>query len=265
MAIKNVAVIGLWQPRNPITQALLPAGFTVTAITRDSSTSTFPADVQVRKADLSSLESLTKAFAGQDAVICTTATSEAGNQNILADAAVAAGVKRFIPSEFGFNIRAGKISHQTIEKLPYMVAKKEAVDHLEELAAENLGFTWTGLATNMWLDWALDQCLFPISPSARTTTIFDSGNSLISTCTLSFIGQAVVAILQREQETANEYLSIVQFTITMNQLLKLFASELGMKEEDFTVTHVKSADLEKNGHEKLAKGDYIGGINVLMA
>ncbi|KAK3947061.1 hypothetical protein QBC32DRAFT_103024 [Pseudoneurospora amorphoporcata] len=182
-----------------ITQALLSSGFTVTAVTRESSTSTFPAEVQVRTADLSSLESLTKAFAGQDAVICNIATSEAGNQKFLADAAVAAGMKRFIPSEFGFNTRPGKISHPVVEQLPYMVAKKETVDYLEELAAKNLGFTWTGLATNMWLDWALDRGLFPISPFNRSAAIYDSGNGPISACTLDFIGQAVVAILQREQ------------------------------------------------------------------
>ncbi|KAA8620662.1 hypothetical protein SMACR_07262 [Sordaria macrospora] len=33
-----------------------------------------------------------------------------------------------------------------------MVVKKETVDYLEELTAKNPGFTWTGLATNMWLD-----------------------------------------------------------------------------------------------------------------
>lgn len=112
---------------------------------------------------------------------------------------------------------------------------------------------------------ALDQGLFPISPSARTATIYDSGNGPISACTLDFVGQAVVAILQRAEETANKYLSIVQFTLTMNQLLKQFAAELGVKEKDFSVTRVKSADLEKEGREKLAKGDYMGGINVLMA
>lgn len=112
---------------------------------------------------------------------------------------------------------------------------------------------------------ALDQRLFPISLSARTATIYDSGNGPISACTLGFIGQAVVAILQREQETANKYLNVVQFTITMNQLLKQFATELGVKEDDFAVTRVKSVDLEKDGQEKLAKEDYMGGINILMA
>lgn len=125
----------------------------MTAISRESSEAIFPVDVQLRKANFTSLGSLTKALAGQDAVVCTIATSEAGNQKILADAAVAAGVRRFIPSEFGFNTRLGKISHPVVAKLPYMVEKKETVDYLEELAAKNSGFTWTGLATNMWLDW----------------------------------------------------------------------------------------------------------------
>lgn len=112
---------------------------------------------------------------------------------------------------------------------------------------------------------ALEQGLFPIKPFTREATIYDSGNGPISTCTLGFIGQAVVAILQREQETVNKYLSVVQFTITMNQLIKAFASGMGIKEEDFTITRVKSAELERQGQEKLANGDLMGGIDILMA
>ena len=46
----------------PITKALLAAGFKVTAVTRESSNSTFPANVDVRKADLTSVESVAKAL-----------------------------------------------------------------------------------------------------------------------------------------------------------------------------------------------------------
>lgn len=88
-------------------------------------------------------------------------------------------MKRFIPSEFGFNTRPGKISHPVVEGLPYMLAKREVVDYLETLAAGNKegnkeegrnkkgekvgnkeGFTWTGLATGVWVDWV---CFFYFS------------------------------------------------------------------------------------------------------
>lgn len=128
----------------------MAAAFTVTAITRESSTSTFPSEVAVRKADLSSVQSLTKAFEGQDAVVAAVATPTAlGGQNVLADAAVAADVKRFIPSEFGINTR--QLDGEVMGTM--LSGKKAAVDYLIEQAKNNPTFTWTGIATGLFFDW----------------------------------------------------------------------------------------------------------------
>ncbi len=135
-------------------KALLAAGFHVTAISRESSTSTFPAGVEVRKADLSSTESLTKAFAGQDAVVSTVATLAAlGEQQPITDAALAAGVKRLIPSEFGHNTQT--LSDPTLAKM--LGGKTVALEYIIKKAEENPGFTWTGLSTSMFFDWVSDH------------------------------------------------------------------------------------------------------------
>ena len=53
------------------------------------------------RANYDSAKSLKAAFQGQDAVISLVGGTALGDQNKLIDAAIAAGVKRFLPSEYG--------------------------------------------------------------------------------------------------------------------------------------------------------------------
>ena len=69
-------------------------------------------------------------------------------QKLAVDAAIVAGVKRFIPSEFGINTR--RVRDQPIGKI--VAGKIAIVDYLEEKAKENSGFTWTGLTTGLFFD-----------------------------------------------------------------------------------------------------------------
>ncbi|KAK3348967.1 isoflavone reductase [Lasiosphaeria hispida] len=251
MAIKTVAVIGAsGNIGAPIVKSLLEAGFKVTAITRESSTSTFPEGVEVRKTDLASIESVTKAFAGQDAVISTIASAEIGNQNIFADAAIAAGVKRYIPSEFGHNSRPGKLQGPAAALL---AGKTKAVDYLIEQAKTHPEFTWTGVSTSPFFDWGLDMGVFGIDFKNKTARIFDSGNQPASACTLAFVGEATVAVLQHEEETANKYIEVAEFQVTQNQIIAILEEESGAK---FTVSREKTSDLARIGLEKISRGEY---------
>jgi hypothetical protein len=133
----------------PVIAALLKSGFDVTAITRPESTAKFPVKVTVKKVDTTSADALTEALKGQDAVISTVGTAAAGAQKIMIDAAVAAHVKRFIPSEFGYNLqeaRGTKVGG-------LLKAKLEIADYLIELSQKHEWFTWTGLSTGTLFDW----------------------------------------------------------------------------------------------------------------
>ena len=85
----------------PVLEHLISCNFTVTVLTREDSTSTFPTGVKVLKVDYASEESLTAALQGQDALISTLANKVISSQDILIKAAIAAFVYRIIPSEFG--------------------------------------------------------------------------------------------------------------------------------------------------------------------
>lgn len=79
---------------------LLKSNFNITVLSREGSSAVFPEGVKVVKTDYS-ISSLTKALTGQDAVVSMLPIVALAEQQKVAEAALAAGVKRFIPSEFG--------------------------------------------------------------------------------------------------------------------------------------------------------------------
>lgn len=81
----------------------------ITLLTRTISTAKFPTGAKVIASDFS-LESLTSAFKGQDAVISCIPIVALGEQAVVIEAAIVAGVKRFIPSEYGSDSSVGTTS-----------------------------------------------------------------------------------------------------------------------------------------------------------
>ncbi|KZL68275.1 Rossmann-fold NAD(P)(+)-binding protein (isoflavone reductase) [Colletotrichum tofieldiae] len=249
MSIKTVAVVGasgLVGLR--VVKALLEKGFEVTAISREILNSRIP--IRSRP-NLTSVESLTAAFAGQDAVISaisTVAVIVPGAQDPLIDAAVAAGVKRFIPSEYGLNTRnlEGEILGD------WLKAKTAAVDYLIKKTEESTNFTWTGIGTSLFFDWSITRGIYGISLENRSITIFDSGNQKVSTTSLAFLAEGIVAVLQHPVETANKYINIVEFEVTQNQLHKLFEEETGA---NYTVEHKTADEAEREFLQKYWFGD----------
>lgn len=79
---------------------LLKSDLVLSAVTRETSSAKFPEGITHVKSDFS-LSSLTEVFKGQDAVVSMLPITALGDQAVVIEAAIAAGVKRFIPSEYG--------------------------------------------------------------------------------------------------------------------------------------------------------------------
>ena len=134
-----------------ILKALLEASpsLETTILTRENSKTAEspPKDTKVLTADYNSVSSLAAAFAGQDAVISTIASAAIQEQQTLIDAAVQAGVKRFIPSEFGSNV-----TNEKTQKLSVFAGKVTTVGYLKKKEGE---ITWSALLNGPFLDWGL--------------------------------------------------------------------------------------------------------------
>lgn len=121
--------------------------FDVTVISRKSSESTFDPSLKVVKiSDDYPEDELVQAFAGQDAVVLTTGHGLGGKEFGIVDAAIKAGVKRFMPSEFGSNSQ----NKGAVQMFPMMAPKAKLVDYLR--SKESSGFTWTSIATGIFFD-----------------------------------------------------------------------------------------------------------------
>lgn len=252
--IKNVMVLGAsGSVGPPIVDALLAAGFSVSALSRASSKATFPEGVRVVKTDYSP-DSLVEAFTGQDAVVSTIATFSTDEQFKIVDAAIKAKVRRFLPSEFGVDTSLPNV----IEALPPAKPKVDTVAYLK--SKESTGLSWTAVIVGGFFDWALKIGAIGINATARTALVIDGGDIPCEMTNVGQIGRAVAAVLSPEHldETANQYVYINSFTLTQNQIIKAVETATGDK---FAITPLNSEETWKDGREKLKTGEWeiIGG------
>jgi hypothetical protein len=94
-------------------------------------------------------ESLVKIFVGQEAVVSAVAAGPPiGAQKVMVDAAIQAGVRRFIPSEYG-----SSSIDQPIEDFKKLIAPKtELIGYLREKCRLHPQFSWTCLSGGGLLD-----------------------------------------------------------------------------------------------------------------
>ncbi|VTT77826.1 unnamed protein product [Fusarium fujikuroi] len=209
----------------PITAALIKAGFDVTIITRNESKSTFPDGIPVIRTDYT-LDALTQALHGQDAVACVVGPAGIPLQATMIDAALAAGVKRFIVDDYGW----GPEFRSYPEFEAVRAQRTVGVDRAKEHAGANPDFTWTSIATGNPIDWALKR--FPtmgFDIKNRTAIIYDQGEGYFTGTTLQGIGQSVLGVLQHPDETANQHVKVLSIKTCQNELLEAFQKGTGIE------------------------------------
>ncbi|RPA82823.1 NAD(P)-binding protein [Ascobolus immersus RN42] len=222
--IKNITIVG---SKSVLTQhivsALIAAAFNVTILSRlDTAVeqSAFPPSVVFKSADYASHESLVEALKGTDAVISLIGAMGLASQLALIDAAVSAGVKRFIPSEFGSDLQNAKT-----RALPFLAAKLPSEERLAK-AHEESGLEYDLVVTGLFLEFGLfddvhNLNLLGVSIPNRVADFIDGGNVKISSSSLPFVGSAVASILQHParngfvrvwnmQKTSREVLTVIQ-------------------------------------------------------
>ncbi|KAM7210847.1 hypothetical protein V8F06_013761 [Rhypophila decipiens] len=244
--ITRVAIAGATGNLGPaIVTQLLSAGFKVTALTRDASATKVPAGVSTTTVDYSSLSSLTAALKGQDAVVSTLGSLAVDKQLLLVEAAAAAGVKRFIPSDFGSNT-----VHPKAAALPVYGDKVAVQKLLKEKAAANPNFTYTIILNGPFLDWGI-MVGFVLDAKNKKITLYDGGERLFSATTLESIGKAVVGSFQKFEETKNRPVYVSSAVVSSKGLLEIAKKAVGA--EGWTVTDASTDELVAQAWEELKK------------
>ncbi|KAL2671279.1 hypothetical protein Neosp_013859 [[Neocosmospora] mangrovei] len=245
-AIKTVAIAGAsGDLGSHVFKKFVASDFTIRVLKRAGSESTFPEGTDVVEVDYASVESLTAALKGQDAVVSTLTTLAAGAQETLIEAALVAGVKRFIPSEFGSNLDI-----PNVRALPLFGAKVAIQEKLKALAAEDK-ITYTFVYNSVFLDWGLAHNFF-IDFSKSEATLIDGGNAEFSTTTLSSVADAVVGVVSHPEETKNRVVYIQDTVLTQKKVLEL--AKKANPDKTWTVKEAVLDDLINTANERLAKG-----------
>lgn len=251
--IKNVAVAGATGNLGPsVLKALLASNlFSVTVLTRPSSEHKFPSNANVLRVDYSSPSSLTSALAGQDAVIALFGAELAHVQLPLLDAAIAAGVTRFIPSDFGCD------THNELAKnLPVYAKKVEIQTAVAEHAAKS-EIEYTQIINGPFVDWGFTNG-FLADLGKKTVQIIDGGDTVISGTTREHIGTAVVGVLTHLEETKNRAVYVKNIDFTQNEAVEIGKKLVGG--EGWVVTHAKSEDLEAQAWADLKAQKFDGPL-----
>ncbi|OBT61855.1 hypothetical protein VE03_08828 [Pseudogymnoascus sp. 23342-1-I1] len=255
--IKNVIVIGASGSLGAsIFKALVASNrFNVSVLARPESTNIYAANIKTFQSDYSE-PSLAEAFQGQDAVVCALGAAGLADEIKIIDASVKAGVKRFIPSEYGSNSKNAKAT----TLIPFFGLKAQINAHLE--AQEAKGLTWTGIAAGPIFDWGINIGVVGFNIHTKEALIFDGGDRRFSSSNLSQLGNAVVAVLSNPTTTVNQYLYIDSFTASQNEILATLESETG---EKWTVTKSTTEVAVAEGQALFAKGDFAGLLLLLKA
>lgn len=213
-------------------------------MTRGHDRLSLPENVNTAVVDYNDLESLQKAFTGQDAVVAVTPGQFAEVQFKPIEAAIKAGVYRFIPSEYGVDI-----TNPLARKMPITKTKQEIEKRLVD-AAKAGQLTYSSIYGGSFVEWALSFEEL-ISVKQRKAKIQNGGNIPFTLTRMDDYARAVVGVLSNPSQTENQSIFVQSCRPTQNQLLG-WAQELLPGE-----WKVEYVDTDKNAAtaaQKMAEG-----------
>jgi uncharacterized protein YbjT (DUF2867 family) len=194
---------------------LLEKGFEVTVFTRSqSSIRDLPTEVHVAEVDYSSLSSLADALKGKDAVVSTITSAAIPEQKIIIDAAIQAGVKRFIPADFG-----ALSTDPSAKELPIHIPTAQIRQYLDEKARDGQ-IEYSVFSNGIFLE-LIFSFPFLFDHANRKVELLDNGEHPFSVTRVTSIAKAVAGLLKNPEGTKNRIFYIHDMATTQAQLVKL--------------------------------------------
>ena len=257
------------------TQATPNTQFTITALIRSPSPSSSnsnpkplpPGVTPLQIPDGFPLPDLTSALRSQDAVVVCFPLADVDAHLRIAEASHAAGVRRVIPADFGSVDSRGSYARELVRIFDRKVKVREFLEGLsssslplfpgeregEEEPRNDFGFT--SLVTGHFYDWGLRNGFLHFWPDEKRAEILGDGERRSSLSTLRRVGEAVVGILQADEETyrtqmKGRVLMVQSFCVSQNEVLTVLERVTGQKWD------VRYEDLEGfiKWHKELADG-----------
>ena len=248
---KRVFVVGAaGQIGTPLTKNLLKLGHDVKAVVRKRDESnelklklyeSLGAEVYV-EADTSNVELMSEAMKGYDTVIVCTPANEftvTKMEPALLEAALKAGVKRFVPNEFGVHTRGIKVGDGIL------------FDYKKSLHEKIIksGIGWTFFYNGLIFDYCLPNLRF-----FEKITTFGKMELPIFTHSIDDIGH-IAALALTDDRTLNKCVQMDYNSLSQNEMIDLLKNF--WPDSNFEYTHFSSEYIttmkDKDGDEVTAK------------
>ncbi|KAF4828774.1 hypothetical protein CGCTS75_v007202 [Colletotrichum tropicale] len=214
---QNVALLGKGFLGSAILTELVNAGLTVTVLGRSESVKEgLPSGVKFATVDYSSVDDLAAALRGQDAVVSTVSKGGLLTQNTVIDASIKAGVKRYIPSDWGTFTTDPKAQRELVPVLGPML---DVQRYLAEKAHTG-EIEHTIFSVGAFLDF-LTTVPVAFDYASKTVELWDGGRHRLSTTSVSSVGKAVAGALKNPGATKNRNIKVHELVVTQRQLYEL--------------------------------------------
>jgi uncharacterized protein YbjT (DUF2867 family) len=256
MAFQKIAIAGAtgYLGQKVLSSLLaIPTITQITVLTRSTPSHDFPSSpvLSVIAIPYEDHDSLTSAIQGHDVLISTIAGIAAEQTDaLLTSAVIAAGVKRFMPSEYTLDVmhpHAIDVAGSTV--LTGRIRNARELQALAEMGT----IEYTTLVPGGILDWWFENGDLGVDRKRKKIILYDGGEKEVTGSTTDFIASCVGAVVRMDPEqTKNKRIRIAEVKYSGTKLLNAFEEVTG---EEWEVEEKSTDLLLDEGRKAEAEGD----------
>jgi hypothetical protein len=176
--------------------------------------------------------------------------SAISNQPRMIDAAIAAGVKLFVPAEYTANSRDPQAQAQPLMSSVVAIQKY--------LATKGDQISWFVVNCGALLEFVFDHAVL-LNFAERSATLWDGGEGAISLSNIPLLARAVSAALKQPDRVVNHRLKVHGGSITQNRALEIakqassdeWTAEQADSQAAYTASMVLLSDASSKTQEQL--------------
>ncbi|KAL4939512.1 hypothetical protein BDV06DRAFT_198726 [Aspergillus oleicola] len=267
--IKKVALAGKGRLGTVVLSSLLENNYTVKILTRSTASHpNLPPGVELQEVDYTSLSSLKHALTGIEAVVSTVSGTAIASQKPLIDAAIAVGVKHFIPADYAMSTRSSPLNGNgrgSVRDLPPYTDVREIERYLiSKTSNTGTSMDFTIVATGGFLEYIFDLP-FVLSIPKRKADIVNGGAVPFSISDFETVGRAIVGVLNHPERVEGHCVQVHGGLITQNECLRIVKTyDEGPGE--WAVKDISAAEKFNQGLDMLQRGEFtMEAVSTLMA
>jgi hypothetical protein len=173
------------------------------------------------------------------------------------DAAVAAGVKRFMPHEFGQD----SLNLGIQQRLPRTVGRASVIEYLRRMSDNPCSaFTWVAVAVGCILGTAILNGDLGFDLQWQSAALSGTGNERFAASSLSRVGLVVARIIRHWDEVENQYLYAAGLFTSAKEVVACLEK---LTSSTWTVDYSEVGDCIREGTSRIERGYPDAGMRLL--